>query len=132
EAGQRRIALSASDDDIAAADLERLREDLRLMYVALTRPRHALWLGVSAVRQGNAKTLVLPHSALGYLLGAAEQVTAEELPTLLSQWQTDDGSVQLDTLGGDAPFTRLATGPEATPLPSVPAYGAVFERDWAI
>ena len=132
EAGQRRIALSASDDEIAAADLERLREDLRLMYVALTRPRHALWLGVSAVRQGNAKTLVLPHSALGYLLGAPEQITAEELVPLLSPWQAEDGSVRLDILDGDAPFTPLPVGTASESLSPAPAYDAVFERDWAI
>lgn len=132
DAGQRRIALSASDDDIAAADLERLREDLRLMYVALTRPRHALWLGVSAVRQGNAKTLALPHSALGYLLGAPQQLSADALAPLLSSWLADDGSVRLDTLDGDAALTRLPGGPVAAELPPAPAYNAVFERDWAI
>ncbi|HIV72890.1 MAG TPA: exodeoxyribonuclease V subunit beta [Candidatus Aquabacterium excrementipullorum] len=130
--GQRRIALSATEDEVQAADLERLREDLRLMYVALTRPRHALWLGVSAVRQGNAKSLVLPHSALGHLLGAPEDLGAEGIAPLLSDWLTDDGAVVIEHVGTDAAFTPLPIAASEAALRPAPVYNAAFERDWAI
>ena len=42
---RRRLALDYDDADLERAEAERLREDLRLFYVALTRARHALWMG---------------------------------------------------------------------------------------
>ena len=47
-----RCTCSVNDELLAAADKDRLREDLRLLYVALTRARHALWLGVAALTAG--------------------------------------------------------------------------------
>ncbi|WP_404418758.1 exodeoxyribonuclease V subunit beta [Marinospirillum sp.] len=52
-----------------AAKDERLSEDMRLLYVAITRARHALWLGVAPLKSGNSKKPQLERSALGYLLG---------------------------------------------------------------
>ena len=37
---------------LAVAEKERQREQLRLLYVALTRARHALWLGLPGVQVG--------------------------------------------------------------------------------
>ena len=46
------------------ADEERLGEDLRKLYVALTRARHATWVGMAPMDR-------LAHSAAGHLLGLA-------------------------------------------------------------
>lgn len=46
------------------ADEERLGEDLRKLYVALTRARHATWVGMAPLDR-------LEHSAAGHLLGLA-------------------------------------------------------------
>ena len=54
------------------ANDERIKEDLRLLYVALTRASHALWLGVGALKSGNAKTPQLEKSAIGYMLNAGQ------------------------------------------------------------
>ena len=53
---------SADDEIVAAADAERLGEDLRKLYVALTRARHATWVGLGALENLNS-------SAAGHLLG---------------------------------------------------------------
>lgn len=53
---------SANDEIVAAADAERLGEDLRKLYVALTRARHATWVGLGALEN-------LHRSAAGHLLG---------------------------------------------------------------
>ena len=53
---------SADDEIVAAADAERLGEDLRKLYVALTRARHATWVGLGALED-------LHRSAAGHLLG---------------------------------------------------------------
>jgi DNA helicase/exodeoxyribonuclease V, beta subunit (EC 3.1.11.5) len=65
------MTLTPDAAQIALADEERLAEDLRLLYVALTRAQHACWLGVADLKRGNQKSSQLHRSALGYLLGAA-------------------------------------------------------------
>ncbi|MGB9108293.1 MAG: UvrD-helicase domain-containing protein, partial [Telluria sp.] len=76
EDGGRRIDLALSEDGLAAVDRARLEEDLRLLYVALTRAKHFLWLGVAAVAAGRKGENRLHESALGYLLTGGEPVQA--------------------------------------------------------
>ncbi|GLZ88089.1 RecBCD enzyme subunit RecB [Metapseudomonas resinovorans] len=69
---RRRLVLKADEDTLEKAERERLGEDLRLLYVALTRARHACWLGVADLKIGNAKKSRLHESAFGYLLGGGQ------------------------------------------------------------
>lgn len=55
-------------DNLAKADKERLAEDLRLLYVALTRAVHRCYVGVFNLKVGNSKASHLQQTALGYLL----------------------------------------------------------------
>ncbi|HKM15363.1 MAG TPA: exodeoxyribonuclease V subunit beta [Marinospirillum sp.] len=55
-----------------AANDERIKEDLRLLYVAMTRASHALWLGVAPLKSGNAKKPQLEKSALGHVLNGGK------------------------------------------------------------
>lgn len=59
---EAQIALSPDPVIIAVANEERLGEDLRKAYVALTRARYHTWLGLGAVKEGSA-------SAIAYLTG---------------------------------------------------------------
>jgi exodeoxyribonuclease V beta subunit len=65
----RRVAVSGDDAELAQVERERRGEDLRKLYVALTRARFATWVGVADQKH-------LSASALGSLLppapGAAE------------------------------------------------------------
>jgi len=79
----RRLVLEPGEEDIERADRERLGEDLRLLYVALTRARHACWLGIADLKKGNAKASLLHRSALGYLLGGGQPLSASGL---LASW----------------------------------------------
>ncbi|WP_312931886.1 exodeoxyribonuclease V subunit beta [Stutzerimonas nitrititolerans] len=79
----RRLVLEPDEEDIERADRERLGEDLRLLYVALTRARHACWLGIADLKKGNAKASLLHRSALGYLLGGGQPLSASGL---LASW----------------------------------------------
>jgi len=54
---------------IQTSDEERLREDLRLFYVAVTRAMYACWLGVAPIKKGNGKACQLEFTAIGHLLG---------------------------------------------------------------
>ncbi|MDT9643061.1 exodeoxyribonuclease V subunit beta [Pseudomonas sp. JV245A] len=71
-AGKPQVSLRPTPELIALADEERLAEDLRLLYVALTRAQHACWLGVADLKRGNHSSSVLHLSALGYLLGGGD------------------------------------------------------------
>ncbi|WP_312247140.1 exodeoxyribonuclease V subunit beta [Stutzerimonas nitrititolerans] len=79
----RRLVLEPDEEDVERADRERLGEDLRLLYVALTRARHACWLGIADLKKGNAKASLLHRSALGYLLGGGQPLSASGL---LASW----------------------------------------------
>ncbi|MCH8552659.1 MAG: exodeoxyribonuclease V subunit beta [Natronospirillum sp.] len=67
------------------ADDERLKEDLRLLYVALTRARHAVWMGVGALNRGSTKSSKLHESALGYLLGGGDELDPAALDQALEK-----------------------------------------------
>lgn len=66
---RRRAELNPDDAMRAEADAQRLREDMRLLYVALTRAQHACWLGLAHL--GKDKTSHLQESAIGVLLWGA-------------------------------------------------------------
>lgn len=101
--GKAQVTLKPTAELIALADDERLAEDLRLLYVALTRAQHACWLGVTDLKRGNNTSSVLHLSALGYLLGGGA-VLAESAG--LKRW--------LEDLQQDCPALSYGEMPEAT------------------
>ncbi len=76
--GNAHLTLTPDQEQIERADDERLAEDLRLLYVALTRAQHACWLGVADLKRGNQKSSQLHRSALGYLLGGGNALAGSE------------------------------------------------------
>ncbi|MHC8291775.1 exodeoxyribonuclease V subunit beta [Pseudomonas sp. LB3P58] len=97
------VTLKPTAELIVQADDERLAEDLRLLYVALTRAQHACWLGVTDLKRGNNNSSVLHLSALGYLLGGGAPL-AESAG--LKRW--------LEDLQQDCPALNYGEMPEAT------------------
>jgi exodeoxyribonuclease V beta subunit len=87
-AAHRRLEIAGRDADKLAwqtADDERLSEDMRLLYVAMTRATHALWLGIAPVcASGKSMGSALHKSAAGYLLGGGQSLSAEQLNHALS------------------------------------------------
>ncbi|MDD5268221.1 MAG: exodeoxyribonuclease V subunit beta [Methylococcales bacterium] len=79
------IDLSKDDAIKNISDRERLQEDLRLLYVAMTRARHACWLGLAPVKSGNSKACQLEKSAMGYLLAWQSGMPASALADQLTQ-----------------------------------------------
>ena len=89
------------------ANDERISEDMRLLYVALTRAQHALWLGVAALKSGNVKTPQVERSALGYLLNAGEPLAnAFEYEQHLRDLANQHDAIHLDN--APTPNTSLA------------------------
>jgi exodeoxyribonuclease V beta subunit len=100
--GGLQVSLRPDADMVAAADRERLGEDLRKLYVALTRARFATWIGVAPTRE-------LQRSAVGYLLAGDAGVAPGTLHELLGR-----------TLGScDA--VRVLPAPELSTQRYVPA-----------
>lgn len=80
------LDLSEADESVALAEAERLAEDLRLLYVALTRSVWHCSLGVAPLvrRRGDKKGATDVHqSALGRLLQKGEPMDAAGLRTAI-------------------------------------------------
>lgn len=92
------VALTCDDEAVARMDRERLGEDLRKLYVALTRARYATWVGVLPLAD-------VERSALGYLLSGGEPLP----PPALAQ------ALQDLAQGCDAIAVQPAPQPQATP-----------------
>lgn len=80
-------------DVLTDLEHERLAEDLRKLYVALTRAKHATWMALAPAE-------CLGESAAGYLLGGPSACTSETL------------APRLDALAAGCPDIRIAPFPE--------------------
>ncbi|MET1114073.1 MAG: exodeoxyribonuclease V subunit beta [Comamonas sp.] len=132
--GGRVLHLDYDDTELAQADDERLREDLRLLYVALTRARHALWLGVPMLQAARSKaTTTLNHrSATGYTLAGPQERTPEDWRALLEALGADTAGVQWQAVQGAPGRSRLRAREAPAPLLDAPLYAAQFDRRWGI
>lgn len=83
------LDLTPDDAAIQRAEQERVLEDIRLLYVALTRPVYACWLGLAAYSEGNSKKSKLAQSAIGYLLSLPDACSASDVSAALAAlpWQ---------------------------------------------
>ncbi|MBL8329325.1 MAG: exodeoxyribonuclease V subunit beta [Rubrivivax sp.] len=135
--GRASLVLEPGEDDHQWAELEQRREDVRLLYVALTRARHHLWLGASLHRVGNGNVCVWHQSALGHLVSgdqAAEPAKIlEDLRTLvgaLPQARLDVWTAAEDPALQPRQQARL--GQVDAPLAPPLSCHAGFDRQWAI
>jgi exodeoxyribonuclease V beta subunit len=93
DAGCLQLALANEGDALERADRERLGEDLRKLYVALTRARYATWVGVAPLDE-------FEHSALGYLIGggqALESGVPDSLERQLIAWRGGCDEIALES-----------------------------------
>ena len=60
-----RYDLEGNEDSLARADEERLAEDMRLLYVGLTRAVHCCVLGVAGIVHGSSKKSDVERTAFG-------------------------------------------------------------------
>ncbi|MCG7200332.1 exodeoxyribonuclease V subunit beta [Marinobacter pelagius] len=107
---------------VARADRERLGEDIRKLYVALTRARYATWVGVAAIDSWS-------QSGLGYLLGG-EGREQQPLSDSLMPLARDEDTIAVMAL----PEADTACYAEAAPDALGPALEAGREarEDWWI
>ncbi|RZA34562.1 MAG: exodeoxyribonuclease V subunit beta [Lysobacteraceae bacterium] len=106
--GGRHLDLAMGDEALEAVDRARLEEDLRLLYVALTRARHYLWLGAAPISGRSKNENRLHESALGYLLGGGEKIDAELLRERLERLRGGVEGIVLHDLAESRSRTLLA------------------------
>ena len=131
--GGRSLHLHLNDDHLETADKERHREDLRLLYVALTRARHAVWVGLAALKAGRGRACLSHQSAIGYLLHGGE-VAEGRLKTLIAEAVAGCPDI---TLEDAAPLDALARTPlsardRPSELLAAEPYAGEFQRNWSI
>lgn len=79
-----------------AAERAALQEDLRLLYVALTRARHACWLGIAPVAAGNAKKPQVHRSAFGHLLTGGTEIDNGAIAGLLKAMAQGQSAIAVE------------------------------------
>ncbi|UTW01796.1 exodeoxyribonuclease V subunit beta [Amphritea atlantica] len=118
-------------DSLAQAETERLAEDLRLLYVALTRSVYGCYIGLASIADGQSRKSGLHRTALGYLLlkGADSDTGLQER---LQQLCADKRMTFTRPPDGDQQ-RGLFDLPEA-PLPQcdVRSFKRRLKRDWRI
>ncbi|WP_338577406.1 exodeoxyribonuclease V subunit beta [Erwinia sp. E_sp_W01_1] len=106
ESFQAFLDLYNDEESVELAEQERLAEDLRLLYVALTRSVWHCSVGIAPLVKGNRKkegSSDLHHSALGYLVQKGEAADASQLRD------------QLQALKSAASDIVIAGAPDTTP-----------------
>jgi len=101
------VSLTAEDTDKVTAEAARLAEDMRLLYVGVTRASHACWLGMAAIREtanNRTQSVHLVHSAIGRLLGCEEAMAPGDLAPRLAALAERSAAIAVEPLmAADAP-----------------------------
>jgi len=118
EGGRRRV-LRPDAGELAQLDAERLAEDVRKLYVALTRARHAVWMAVGPLRD------LERNSAVGHVLGGPEGVQ----PALRALVDVREGIVW-DEAAVDEPPAWRDRAPAALGMARVPRHAAREHAWW--
>ena len=121
--GSRQLACRFDEQSFARAEQERLGEDLRKLYVALTRARHGCVVTLAALKE---------RSALGYLLSAdgvlAPQAQWLPVPLTLSP---AFGHANLQTTA-PLPYRPWASEPQQTKTDGFAMQGIAPRPSWTI
>jgi exodeoxyribonuclease V beta subunit len=132
DAGERRMDLRASDDALKQADRERLQEDLRLLYVALTRAQYACWMGVACTRSGNSKASTLHQAAFGHVLAGGAKIEPADLMPRLQALQGAAGAMAISVLGTVGAHPLPTTQDDVLPLWEARVYQGPSAERWRV
>ncbi len=124
--GLRKVSVGSSDKARVLADQARLEEEIRLLYVALTRARHALWLGVAYTKESFHK------SALAYLANSGADIADSEFAAVIATMAGTCAHINVLDAPAEVGSTRLTRVEALPPLRQHQTYRAGFERGWAV
>lgn len=127
------IVLDITDSSAALeqADKERLAEDLRLIYVALTRAVYGCFIGLAPLRNGRStKEPTGVHlSAIGYLLQNGQETGIAELHSALNAQVSDAIVVTAPPPPQSEPFTALVA---EKPILKAQTLHTHIDRHWRL
>ncbi|MDT8405909.1 MAG: exodeoxyribonuclease V subunit beta [Methylococcales bacterium] len=125
------IDLDKTETSRQRQDLERLKEDIRLLYVALTRAKHACWLGIAPIKKGGGKQCLLERSAIGALLDWQPNTPAAQLAKALTNLQQGCPALAVTPLP-EANSDRYQASGETAPQPDQvrTAHTLILSRGW--
>ena len=125
------LDLRGKKESLEMAEEERLAEDLRLLYVALTRSIYRCYLGIADVSVGNKKGSDLHKTALGSLLLKGED---KQLDMQLSQLAQSSAHIfvrPIDPEEDRSPQVFTPQHPKSRPLEARGFTGSIA-RDWRV
>ncbi|HLU80287.1 MAG TPA: exodeoxyribonuclease V subunit beta [Burkholderiaceae bacterium] len=108
----------------ALLEQERLAEDMRKLYVALTRARHACWMGVAAGK-------MLETSAMGHVLGP-QACQPETLELGLAALAKGCGAIMVEPLPEPLDEAYRPEGGEVATAPVWRTMGRRIEQGWTL
>ena len=131
--GTVRMVMNPNGEDLETADQERLAEDLRILYVALTRACHACWLGMGVMGKVTRKgeTTDLHQAAIGYLLKGGEVIPTAELPSILAEIKGDCDAIAVLPLP-DLSVDIAAPEPDNQVLLPARSFSGTIPHNWRI
>ncbi|WP_028115623.1 exodeoxyribonuclease V subunit beta [Ferrimonas senticii] len=83
--GANQLSFNPDDEAKALADRERLAEDIRLLYVAITRAEYACYLGLAPLKIGQGKKVNVHLNAFGKLLADGAPLDSADIVNKLEQ-----------------------------------------------
>ncbi|MEL0632556.1 exodeoxyribonuclease V subunit beta [Pseudoalteromonas carrageenovora] len=127
--------LSKNEDALQKAEQERLAEDLRLLYVALTRAVHFCSLGVYNIGQGQSSRLAIQSSALGHVLFSGLELSSSQVwRTHLSEFCDTNKAMSYQQFTSQTLLEqgtlRFAQSENSSQALSINSVTATIERDW--
>lgn len=136
ESGQLQVDFNQLDDNLQQADFERLAEDIRLLYVAMTRAVYHCRIGLwNAAHTTRKKQSVFVLSALGrMLLGPSEAVDNRSIERALQSLAQHPG-IAYEEVDKDVPVTSLTKTPSAESdgkTLQVASLAQPVARDWFV
>lgn len=134
EDGKTYLDLESGKEAKEIADGERLAEDLRLLYVALTRGVYATWLGLGPLKKGNPtkkRDTDLHKTAIGYLLQGREKQPSAGFELKLKELSDSSEDIQLlKPLLQELPVYEPL--PEEKQVLQARSFNQPIERDWRV
>lgn len=131
-AGQWRHVFDPDETELAAADREILAEELRLLYVAVTRARYATWLGVGIPNERKKLNGRQPnYSGLLWLLASDQELTVEAPAARLAELAAACSRITVCPLPAATP-DRYIGMPEAAELRPARRFTRAIPRNWWI
>jgi exodeoxyribonuclease V beta subunit len=127
------LDLRKSKAALAQADKERLAEDLRLIYVALTRAVYGCFIGIAPLRNGRStkEPTGVHHSAIGLLVQNGQELGVSELETMLNQLAKSCKDIVIAAPPEpDGESYRLPSSP--TPELGAKTQQHTIDRDWRL